>query len=307
MILVDFSQIAIGNIMKELQGKPNVIINVPMVRYMILNSIRAYNVRFRKEYGELVICCDARHSWRKNIFPQYKAHRKKERSKSKFDWVSIYESLNIIKEELETTFPYPVVYTDSAEGDDCIASLVFWTQENQLAGGNALTEPKPQRHIILSGDHDFQMLQQYEGVTQFDPVNKKELISKEPYEDVLMTAIVYGCKGDGVPRFLSDDNSMVRGERAKTIMTTKMEQWKKQTMEQIANDPYLTKDYAPEYLLNNMKRNKALVDLHQIPQEIQDEIIQNYLKQSGVRNRSQLMNYFVKHGLNKMIEKMGDF
>ena len=122
-----------------------------------------------------------------------------------------------------------------------------------------------------------------------------------------MESYMYGCKGDGIPRFLDDDDALVRGDRASTIMKTKLEEWKKMSMEQIVNDPYLTKDYTPEYLLKNLQRNKALVDLHQIPQDIQDEIVASYFAQSGIRNRSQLMNYFVKNGMNQMVEKMGDF
>ena len=307
MILADYSQLAISNIMRELQGRTDVIINVQIVRHLILNSIRAYHVKFRKQYGELVVCCDSKNSWRKGIFPQYKANRKKDRKASPFDWNSIYEALSIVKEELETYFPYPVVYADTAEGDDCIGALIIWSQTHHLTEGNALTEGRPQESIILSGDHDFLALQQYEGVKQYDPVNKKELVITEPYEAVLMESVLMGCRGDGVPRFMDDDDALVRGQRATTIMKKKLEEWKRMTAEQISNDPYLTKDYTSEYLLKNLKRNKALVDLHEIPTDLQEQIVKSYLDQRGIRDRSKLMNYFVKNGLNQMVEKMGDF
>ena len=306
MILLDYSQICISNIMQELQGRTDVVINVPVVRHMILNSIRAYKVKFGKQYGELVIACDSRNYWRKRVFPNYKANRKKSRSESGYDWTSIYEALNQVKQELAETFPYPVVEVNGAEGDDVIAALTIWSQTNQLKDGNALTAGKPHPTIILSGDHDFKQLLGYESVRQYSPVDKIDITITEPVDRVLMEHILYGCKNDGVPRFINDDDALVNDVRAGTIMKTKLAQWKTMPLEDIASDPYL-KDYADGEILKNLKRNKALVDLHEIPQEIQDEIVSNYLAQSGVRNRSQLMNYFVKNGMKQMVEKMGDF
>lgn len=306
MLLVDFSQIAIGTIMAELQGRTDVVVNIPVVRHMLLNAIRSYKAKFGKECGELIICCDSRNYWRKRVFPNYKSGRKKIRVDSGLDWASIYEGINLLKQELEETFPYPVIEVNGAEADDVIATLVIWSQTHNLTDGNALSDGKPKPIMILSGDHDFAQLQCYPNVKRYNPIEKKELTINEHTDRILMEHILYGDKGDGIPRFINDDDALVKGTRAGTIMKIKAEEWKGMTMEDVAADPYL-KEYPEGYLLKNMKRNKALVDLHQIPQEIQDEIIQNYLKQSGVRNRSQLMNYFVKHGLNKMIEKMGDF
>ena len=51
------------------------------IRHLVLNSIRNYRVKYRKQYGEIVICTDCRSSWRKGVFPQYKAHRKIKREK----------------------------------------------------------------------------------------------------------------------------------------------------------------------------------------------------------------------------------
>ena len=307
MILVDYSQTAIANIMAELGGRADVVLNIQVVRHMILNSIRSYNVKFRKEFGEMVICCDSKNYWRKKIFPNYKSNRKKERAESKIDWASIFEGLNIVKEDLETVFPYPVISVDTAEGDDAIAALVIWSQTHDLVEGNALAEAKPQKNIILSKDHDFITLQKYEGVRQYSPIDKKDLVIKDSYEATLMETILYGCKGDGVPRFLDADDSLVKGERASTIMKTKLEEWKNMSMEEVAHDPYLTKNHTSEELLKNMRRNKALVDLHEIPTDVQEQIVHSYLSQKGARNRSQLMNYFVKNGMTQMVEKMGDF
>ena len=88
MILVDFNQIAISNLMVTLNSKyfDNVEVNDILIRHMILNSLRSHRVKFHEKYGELVICCDSRHCWRKEVFPFYKASRKKTRASSDYDW-----------------------------------------------------------------------------------------------------------------------------------------------------------------------------------------------------------------------------
>ena len=56
MILIDYSQIALANIIiSKMQDEE-------LIRHMILNSIRMYNKKYRAEYGEMVICVDAIHT-----------------------------------------------------------------------------------------------------------------------------------------------------------------------------------------------------------------------------------------------------
>ena len=73
MIVVDYNQTAIGSFMAEIRGKDHIEPNLPLLRHMILNTIRSYNKRWSEEYGDLVIACDNRHYWRRDVFPYYKA------------------------------------------------------------------------------------------------------------------------------------------------------------------------------------------------------------------------------------------
>ena len=75
MILIDLSQIMVASTMMSM-GKDQSEVDVSMVRHMVLNSLRMYRSKYHKEYGELILCCDGRHSWRRDHFPQYKASRK---------------------------------------------------------------------------------------------------------------------------------------------------------------------------------------------------------------------------------------
>ncbi len=60
MILIDYSQIAISNIAVQLaMSKDKMTLSIPMVRHMILNSIKGYVHKFRHEYpGDIVIAVD---------------------------------------------------------------------------------------------------------------------------------------------------------------------------------------------------------------------------------------------------------
>lgn len=54
MILVDFSQVMISNIMMQLSNNDSKL-DENMVRHMVLASLRLYKRKFAEEYGELVI------------------------------------------------------------------------------------------------------------------------------------------------------------------------------------------------------------------------------------------------------------
>ena len=86
MIILDYSQTIISNLMAELGGRKDIELEVGLLRHMVLNTIRSYKVKFSRDYGELVIACDNKKYWRKDHFPYYKAHRKKIREESGYDW-----------------------------------------------------------------------------------------------------------------------------------------------------------------------------------------------------------------------------
>ena len=79
MILVDMNQISVASVMMHLHMSKNKIPDDNMVRHMILNSLRMYRTRFSSEFGELVLCYDSKHYWRRDYFPEYKHNRRKGR------------------------------------------------------------------------------------------------------------------------------------------------------------------------------------------------------------------------------------
>ena len=286
MILVDYSQIAIANIMQSArQG-----VNEDMVRHMILNTLRMYRNKFSDEYGELVLCCDNSNNWRKEIFEHYKAPRKVQREKSDFDWNNLFTILNNIRRELKETFPYKMVYIDHAEADDIIATLVL-NREEKLNGVVSEQEPI----LILSSDKDFVQLQRFENVKQYSPLKKKFLNTDNP-ETFLREHILKGDSSDGIPNFLSADDTFVTEKRQKPLSKKKLSVW-------CELDP---ENFCEGEMLRNYKRNEMLIDLTYIPENLQEQILASYQSQP-INGRSKLFNYFVKHKLKNLMENISEF
>ena len=294
MIIVDYNQISISNLMAELNGSKDSDINIDLVRHMILNTLRSYKARWGDEYGDLVIACDNRRYWRRQVFPQYKASRKKTREDSGYDWTSIFEGLSLVRDELQQHMPYPVINVDGAEADDVIGTLAEWSQKNDLVQEGLFESPRPL--LIISGDHDFQQLQKYDNVVQYSPLRKRFVKIKESADAVLREHIIRGDKGDGVPNILSDDDSFVEGKRQRPIRKALVAEWKSQKPEE-----WVTGEMAAGYI-----RNKTMVDLSQTPEEIKEQIVFQYTGQLN-KSAEDMYKYFTNFGLDRLIEVIDEF
>lgn len=284
MIIVDLNQVMISNLMMTLGNHASgTQIEEDLLRHFILNSIRSYNAKFKSEYGEMIIACDDKNYWRRQIFPYYKANRKKDRDSSDLDWNAIFQSLNKIRDELKEYFPYRVIQIDTAEADDVIGTLC-------MKFGNT-----HEKILIISGDKDFKQLQQYNNVKQYDPVRKRWMTENDPSK-FLKEHIMRGDKGDGVPNFLSPDDAIVLNTRQKPITQKKLDVWLYQEPEQ----------FCDEKMLRGFRRNEQMVDLTKIPQDVQEAIITSFESQVG-KGRDKLFNYFIENKLKNLLTDIGQF
>mgnify|MGYP003932073445 FL=1 len=194
------NQISLANMMMHLNMEKTTTPDENMVRHMILNSLRMYRTRFYDKYGELILCYDSKHYWRRDFFPLYKYNRKKGRKESSYNWDAIFECLNEIKIELKDVFPYKFVEVHGAEADDIIAVLC-----GKLEFDNGKT-------LIVSGDKDFIQLQKYKNVTQYSPITKKFVTGEDPLS-YLQEHILRGDTSDGIPNVLSADHTFFEGLR----------------------------------------------------------------------------------------------
>lgn len=281
------NQIMISNLMMQLKGDA---LNENLVRHMVLTALRAFERQYSPTYGEVVLAYDSKHYWRKEAFPFYKQNRKKDREASNLDWNAIFEVLNKIRDEIKTFFPYKVVEVYGAEADDVISTLTTFQSYRNIKlekDGN-----KPEKVLILSGDKDFIQLQKFPFVKQYNPILKKEIKHEDP-KTYILEHIIKGDKSDGIPNFLSDDDTFVVNKRQKPISKKNLERW-------VTLDPC---DFCqtPETKANYL-RNKNLIDLECIPENLGVEII-NYYKSLNNSEKKVPLEYFKQYQLTKLMEE----
>ena len=277
MILVDMSQIMMASIMMQMHMSKKSEPDEEMVRHMILNSLRMYRTRFLSEFGEMVLCYDSRHYWRRDYFPEYKHSRRKSRGTDDKNWDIIFDCLNTIKEEVKTNMPYKSIEVYGAEADDIIATLCSESSDEVM---------------ILSGDKDFIQLQKFPNVKQYSPITKKMINGMNP-DDYLKEHVLKGDTSDGVPNVLSPDNTFVDGIRQRPLSKKKIALM-------------VDGDFPNDEIKRNYQRNKKLIDLTCSPDELRSEILDTY-KSAPVNDRSKILNYFIKQRLKTLTESIGEF
>ena len=280
MIILDMNQISLASLMMHQHMTKSDEVEEDAVRHMILNSIRMYRTKFNDEYGEIVLAYDSRHYWRKEHFPEYKAGRKKSRNSDDKDWNRIFEVLNNIKAELKDTFPYKFLEVYGAEADDIIAVLAKKYQNEKI--------------MIVSGDKDFIQLQKYSNVKQYSPIQKKFVNGHDPYT-YIKEHVLRGDKSDGIPNVLSPDNTFVDEMRQRPLGQKKIDGLLSQDVD----------DY-PDEIKRNYQRNVMLIDLDNVPSELEDKILDEYTS-APCGDRSKLFNYFIQNKLKTLTENIGDF
>lgn len=284
MILMDLSQVMIATLMVSLGKHTNADIDENMLRHMIINSIRMNHHKFSNEYGDLVICADDGNYWRKDIFPYYKAGRKEARKASEIDWNAVFQAFNNIRDELKEYLPYKVIQINRAEADDIIG-VITHAEGTPLNSGEKV--------LILSGDKDYLQLHTYGNVFQYDPVRKRYITTNDA-QAYLKEHILRGDKGDGIPNVLSQDDTFVLNIRQKQLRQTKIAKW---DSGELVMDSETTR---------NWHRNKALIDLSQVPDSIKAPILEAHTAEN-TKDRSKLMNYFISKRLKHLMEHISEF
>lgn len=285
MILIDFNQVMLASLFAGIGNHTNIDVDENLLRHMFLNSIRYNRKKFHADFGEIVICADGKNSWRREVYPYYKAARRKSREESELDWNHLFGIINTIRSELKEHFPYKVIHLDHCEADDVIGTIVHEYGTDLNIGA--------EQFLILSGDKDYIQLHRYANVKQYDPVRKKWIQNSDP-DKYLREHILKGDVGDGVPNILSADNCIAVGERQRPMTAKRIAQF--------TEDPS-SMDTATQARYH---RNKLMIDLGEIPQKYKDQILEEYAKEKEI-GRSHLFNFFVEKKLKNLITDIQDF
>ncbi len=278
-ILIDYNQVSIANLMQQ----PENDLGIDLFRHMVLQSIKYYRTKFVNRFGEVIICCDNKNYWRKKIFPQYKINRKRTKQYQTRDWDMVFKCLNRVREELKENFPYVVLEIVSAEADDIIGVL-----------SEHLTEDT----VIVSGDKDFLQLQKFDHISQYSP-NRQDMIETDDAAEYKRVHILKGDPSDGVPNFLSPDNTFEDRIRQTPLSNRKIKEWS-------GLEPEIFCDYK---MMKYYERNRSLIDLDYVPDNIRENILSDYKYQlnNGYGDRSKLLPYFIEHRLKQLTEVIDEF
>jgi hypothetical protein len=281
MVLVDFNGLAVGSIMGSLNRGEGLSEN--LVKHIIINNLRLYRKKYTEEkYGKIVICCDSR-SWRKDVYPEYKANRKTGREKDKHDWAAIFDLIESTLNDLRENFPYPVIKIEKAEADDIIGALTVH-KSIPLIGEDV---------VIISADKDFIQLQRHGHVIQWSPLFNKMVKDPDPVK-YLFEHLLKGDTGDGVPNVLSPDNVLVDHIRQSPMTKKKMAEW--------WDSKDKLKEVMPQEVFRNYIRNREMIDLDRTPEAIIDQY-ENY----KYPRRDNILTYLIENRMKMLIENAGEF
>lgn len=258
---------------------------------MFLSSLKFTIEKFKPT--DFILTFDSKESWRKEVYPNYKANRKAARDASKVDFKKFFPVLQEFIEDLQKAFQnLKIVCLEGAEGDDIIAVA------SETFKGNI---------TIISTDKDLYQLLTRKNVKQWSPIDKKFVTVLNP-ETFLNVKILGGDKNDNIPSIFPRCGL--------------------KTVEKLMRDDFITQLYNEEYvcqekvremfvekykleptqILENYKRNCQLIDFKYIPTELKMKIAEELNRTDRGKFSGRKFNDFVfKHKLKTISERANEY
>ena len=342
MLIVDFSHLANRNLFtsvfnarpKKKDGKYITEDFIGMYMHQMFTSLKYLRRQFRED--EIVLAIDSRMNWRKDVYPDYKSHRKKVRDESEINFDEFFKYNAELIQALRESFPYKVVEVDRAEADDVIFVLA-----EQYA--------KEKDVIVVTEDKDMKIVLSY-GAKMYMPI-KKEYVNMTPEELSLWvkTHICLGDDSDNIPhimynkkfsneyrKFLDNKNITFdeyeyeiqpfkfrfdleeefdewylnkKGQKVEKKIYTK-QRWGEKSAEKFAKNlaENLSGESNEKALLRvNFARNKQLIHPSGLPEIIKEQILNAYNSTDTSCNYNGMMQYLLKHSLTEHIGDIGSF
>ncbi len=173
-ILEEYKDVVIQKIIEELAGYKN--------KFEVDELILAFDTPTKEGY------------WRKDIWEGYKSKRKDQRDKSNIQWDEAFELFQELKNKFDNCSNSKVISVPRAEGDDVIFVLSEYLSKNNKV-------------IISSSDHDFLQCVsdncKFWRTTRTQGMEKSDFcyVTKEEKEDIIQEHIISGDDGDGFGHF----------------------------------------------------------------------------------------------------------
>lgn len=122
-----------------------------------------------------------------------------------------------------------------------------------------------------------------------------EYITEKDVREYLKEHIIRGDRGDGIPNILSSVGSFRTKTRQKSIKKTMIAEWKDKSILEFADTPEMIDRY---------KLNKALIDLREVPDNIQSEIIEKFKKKESGKNKWTVKKYIMENRYKLLIKEV---
>ena len=171
---------------KKVDGKYLTSEFIGLTKYYILQELFTIKQEHGPNFGELVICLDKSSDgyWRKDVYPGYKASRKKGREESEIDFGEVFGEIDGLIEQIKTNLPWKVIEVPKAEADDIM--LVLAREFN-----------KYEKILIHSPDKDMiQAQRDTENVFQYSSLTKKWIVPENKHDHMEHWITEHVCLGD---------------------------------------------------------------------------------------------------------------
>jgi 5'-3' exonuclease len=213
--------------------------------------------------NKVIVCLEGQNSFRKKIYPEYKANRIIKTGDVKSD-KKLVAKQNILRQAEITTnlldyLPVYKCYADTFEADDVLYSLA-----NNLRNEDV---------VIVSNDNDLLQILQKKHLNKIRIYNSsKKVFATPPKHFHTLFKVLFGDVSDNIPRLVG-----------------------KKTAEKIVQSPELLKEFltSPENLAN-FNLNMELVELKLIPDEqlIFTDYNKNYNKLKEEFEKMEFVSFF---------------
>jgi len=198
----------------------------------------SYNNYINKyPFEKIYIVADSKYSWRKEIYPNYKAKRKENRDKQDIDWEFCFNTYNNFKEKIKQNKRIIFLEYNGVEADDIIAYLIQESNKNAISNLyvssdadlkqllNFKTNPKfiniqwrdefrnpklflPENYQMFLNELKkdkgslFDLNDNYEFLKMLDDFSEKVQIEEVNIEELLFVKLIHGDKGDNIDSVL---------------------------------------------------------------------------------------------------------
>lgn len=294
LVLVDFNNMCYmvvfnKHLVEKYRGHTSAELTQAKLDELVRDSLKVifYKIFNILEYNpghsvDLLFAKDGYKLWRRErLYEGYKSHRKTTRDASPVDFNLVFQVFDRIWVELKNILPYRFVTLEHIEVDDIIYEAI----QSEYDSYDSFQ--------IYSCDADFVQVLRHDKVELYNP-RVCEFVSPEDSEFDLFEKIIRGDKSDGIPNIYSESMQ----ERQKSIFTAAIKGW--------YADKESFKDFIrqqPKEVQKHFVRNRRLIDMRFIPDDIKDEILRALKEERIAFSLQAYLQVAKKYQIQAMEEK----